>query len=189
MRGQDRMVMPVGRAAPGAAGICALLAAAVLAVLPLVAPPLAAHAAGPAEASGPAARCARMTDDDTVRGYDPALRDGFLRAWRKSFPGGTTKPDEALLRAQSHYRCMDGHLYACFTGANLPCDKLDQRRVNAGAEEFCWANPASDSIPMAATGHDTPYEWRCRNGRAEVVGTVQEPDARGFGKALWTRMN
>ena len=40
-----------------------------------------------------------------------------------------------------------------------------------------------------ATGHDTPYEWRCRNGRAEVVGTVQDLDARGFGKALWTRMN
>lgn len=184
MRGQDRMVMPMGQVVPGAAGIGALLAAAVLVALPLV-----AHAAGPAEASGPAARCARMGNDDTVRGYDPTLRDGFLRAWRKSFPGGTTKPDEALLRAQSHYRCMDGHLYACFTGANLPCDKLDQRRENAGAEAFCRANPASDSIPMAATGHDTPYEWRCRNGRAEVVGTVQELDARGFGKALWTRMN
>ncbi|SUE43377.1 hypothetical protein [Roseomonas gilardii] len=184
MRGQDRMVMPMGQAVPGAAGIGALLIAAVLVALPL-----AAHAAGPAEASGPAARCARMGDDDTVQGYDPTLRDGFLRAWRKSFPGGTTKPDEALLRAQSHYRCMDGHLYACFTGANLPCDKLDQRRENAGAEAFCRANPASDSIPMAATGHDTPYEWRCRNGRAEVVGTVQELDARGFGKALWTRMN
>jgi len=185
MRGRDRMAMPMGRAMrPGTAGAGGLLAAALLLVLfP------AAHAAGPAEASGPAARCARIGDDDTVRGYDPTLRDGFLRAWRKSFPGGTTRPDEALLRAQSHYRCMDGHLYACFTGANLPCDKLDQRRENVGAEEFCRTNPASDSIPMAATGHDTPYEWRCRNGRAEVVGTVQDLDARGFGKALWTRMN
>ena len=183
MRGQVRTVNPVGRAIPpGMAG--ALLAAAVLLNLPL-----ATQAAGSAEPSGPAARCARIGDDDTVRGYDPSLRDGFLRAWRKSFPGGTTKPDEALLQAQSHYRCMDGHLYACFTGANLPCDKLDQRRENAGAEAFCRETPASDSIPMVATGHDTPYEWRCRNGRAEVVGTVQDLDARVFGKALWTRMN
>ena len=51
------------------------------------------------------------------------------------------------------------------------------------------ADANMDSIPMVATGHDTPYEWRCRNGRAEVVGTVQDLDARGFGKALWTRMN
>ncbi|MDT9702903.1 hypothetical protein, partial [Streptomyces sp. P17] len=35
----------------------------------------------------PAETCARAGNDDTVRPYDPALRQGFVRAFKTLFPG------------------------------------------------------------------------------------------------------
>jgi hypothetical protein len=55
----------------------------------------------------------------------------------------------------------------CMVGANLVCDKADQRRA-AGAT-WCRENPGATVIPMAATGHATIYEWSC-NGRNAVPG-------------------
>jgi hypothetical protein len=144
--------------------------------------PLFGHAAE----EGPAAGCAQTRDDDTVRPYDPSIHAGLLRAYVHLFPQARMPPNEQDFQAGAHIRCMDGRLWACFTGANLPCDKLNMARDNRGAEAFCQTNLDAPVVPAFATGHDTIYSYRCVAGRAEITGTTFALDARGFAATLWT---
>lgn len=145
-----------------------------------------AYAAGP---NDPARACAQVVNDDTVHDYDPALHDAFVRAFHRLFPQGQGGPSDDLLQRQAHYRCMAGKLYACFIGANLPCSRLNTDRDNPGASAFCEDNADADVVPMAATGHDTAYSYRCRDGHAEVTGPTFKLDVRGFAADLWTKLN
>jgi hypothetical protein len=124
-------------------------------------------------------------DDDTIQGYVPALKNQLAAAFARLFPGAPKPPDEQAIRAGAHIRCMDGTLLACFTGANLPCEKMNSARNNPGAEQFCRDSPDADAIPAFATGHDTIYAYRCRSGKPEITGTVFKLDRRGFAAALW----
>jgi hypothetical protein len=98
-------------------------------------------------------------------------------------------PDTPLEMMQngSSWRCMDGKVYACFVGANLPCEaKANTDRTPAQeAIDFCQANPDSDFIPAVALGRETVYEWRCRAGTPEIVRQVNEVDAQGFISGIW----
>jgi hypothetical protein len=129
--------------------------------------------------------CAASGNDDTLRPYEPALRDAALRAFRTLFPASRRAPPDAMLRAQAVFRCKGGRVYACFRGANLPCGKLPTTTLNSGADSFCRENPGAASVPMVATGHDTQYSYRCRGSRATVAATNFHPDARGFARELW----
>ena len=131
------------------------------------------------------AQCARLGNDDTVRDYQPSLRAGTVKAFRAMFPGAKTPPEDAMLQAQAKFRCMNGKVHVCFIGANLPCGKLNTSRENAGAEAFCRTEPEADFVPMAATGHDSIYAYRCHGGKAEVLRATYELDERGFAKSLW----
>jgi hypothetical protein len=154
----------------------------VLCVLSL---PLPAHAAE----SGPAAQCVRVGNDDTIRGYDPALQAGLRRAYARLFPQAHTPPDDRAFQAQAHVRCMDGRLLACFTGANLPCGRMNASRDNPGATAFCKADPQADVVPAFATGHDTVYAYRCVDGRPRVTGNTFQLDSRGFAASLWAPLD
>lgn len=82
-------------------------------------------------------------------------------------------------------RCVGPKLLACWVGANLNCGKADTRRRLPGATAYCHDNPGSKNVPMAATGHDTIYDWRCV-GRRAVAGKIVMPvDARGFIADNW----
>jgi hypothetical protein len=61
--------------------------------------------------------------------------------------------------SNSFWRCMDGKVYGCFVGANLPCQsKADSNRTPTTSETvFCRANPTADAIPAAVTGRETVY--------------------------------
>jgi hypothetical protein len=144
--------------------------------------PLLGHAAE----AGLATECAQIRNDDTVRPYDPSLQAGLLRAFLHLFPQARMPPNEQEFQAGAHIRCMDGRLWACFTGANLPCDKMNMARDNKGAEAFCQTNPEASFVPAFATGHDTIYSYRCVAGRPEISGETFRLDARGFAAALWT---
>jgi hypothetical protein len=146
---------------------------------------LLAPFAGRAGEPGPAAaHCAAVRDDDEVRPYDALLRTGVLAAFSRLFPNART-PNEQQLRAGAHLRCMDGRLLACFTGANLPCSKLNAVRDNRGAAAFCADSPNAQVVPAFATGHDAAFLYRCDAGRAEVSGETFELDRRGFAAELW----
>jgi hypothetical protein len=131
------------------------------------------------------ALCASLGNDDTLRDYQPSLRGGTVKAFRAMFPGAKMPPDDAILQAQAKFRCMNGKAHVCFAGANLPCGKLNTSRENEGAENFCRSDPEADFVPMAATGHDSVYSYRCHDGKAEVLRATYELDERGFAKSLW----
>jgi hypothetical protein len=149
------------------------------------APVVAAAVAGPLSAEpGLAAECAQVRNDDTVRPYDPSLRAGLLAAYGRLFPRART-PDEQALQAGAHIRCMNGRLLGCFSGANMPCGKLNMAPDNQGAAAFCSASPNAEIVPAYATGEDAGFLYRCAGGQAEISGDTFLPDARGFAVELW----
>ncbi|OYV37925.1 MAG: hypothetical protein B7Z80_11500 [Rhodospirillales bacterium 20-64-7] len=135
-----------------------------------------------------ATRCAAAGNDDTIRPYDASLRAQLQKSYERLFPKAPV--DDRMIAAQAHIRCMDGRLYACFAGANLPCRKMNTARANTGAAAFCRSNPDAPVVPAFATGHDSIYEYRCRSGKAEITGrTLFDLDSRGFAKRLWTPLD
>jgi hypothetical protein len=88
-------------------------------------------------------------------------------------------PDARAFQAGTNIRCVDGGLLACFTGANLPCVKMNIARDNEGADAFCRSNPDAPAVPAFASGHDSIYAYRCSGRRAEVESTIFPLDARG----------
>lgn len=93
--------------------------------------------------------------------------------------------DGAMVANGAFVRCVGAKLMACAVGANLVCDKADQRRELPGATEWCRDNPRSDSIPMFATGHATIYEWSCKRRRAVAGKVVVTVDPQGYIAENW----
>jgi hypothetical protein len=165
-----------------------LLLSCVLAALATSAAPRNAMAEDSIRHSPAAAKCSQARNDDTLRPYEASLRSGFVRAYKRLFAGDPKDPDEAELKT-AYFRCQDGHLLACFVGANLPCGKLDTSKKNPGAIAYCRENPRSDTVPMSSTGHDTIYFFACSNGRAKIKDQNWKVDRRGFGVQLWKPMD
>jgi hypothetical protein len=91
--------------------------------------------------------------------------------------------------AGSFWRCMDGLVFVCAVGANIPCQsKADVSRRNSGAEAFCRENPNAQIVPAYATGHRTIYAWRCVAGAAVRGRPVLRLDRRGFQADFWHRL-
>jgi hypothetical protein len=82
-------------------------------------------------------------------------------------------------------RCVGARLIGCYVGANLDCDKANARRVLPGATAWCRGNPGATNIPMAATGHDTIYEWSCKGRHAVAGRRVMKVDPRGYIADNW----
>jgi hypothetical protein len=102
-------------------------------------------------------------------------------------------PDTPLdvLENGSYWRCMDGSVYACFVGANLPCEaKANTDQTPTQAEvDYCQQNPSSDFIPAVVTGRETVYEWSCVDGAPHIVKQLTQPDAQGFLSDIWYKIN
>jgi hypothetical protein len=92
-----------------------------------------------------------------------------------------------VLTKNSFWRCMDGKVYGCSVGANIPCESKvnDSKTPNEGMTAFCKENPNSDFIPAVATGRETIYAWKCVNGVPQVDKQIFHPDARGFISEFW----
>ncbi len=104
---------------------------------------------------------------------------------RKTFNTPDT-PLEVYMRG-TFWRCMNGKVYACNVGANLPCEaNANTNRAPTQSEnDFCQQHPDADVIPTVVTGRETVYEWRCNNGVPEIVRQFVQPDARGFLPNIW----
>jgi hypothetical protein len=138
--------------------------------------------------SDPFAYCASVGTADVpdARYTGPKVPDTIARGIIKATHASPDAPLNVFVN-NSFWRCMDGKVFACTVGANLPCmAKADTNRTATAAEvEFCQANPNSDFIPAAVTGRETVYQWRCANGAPEVVKQVLQPDTRGFISDFW----
>ena len=141
----------------------------------------------PATYDDPFAYCTAVGTMDTpdARYTGPKVPEDIARGLQKAFNAPETPLD--VLAGGSFWRCMDGRVYACFVGANLPCEaKANTDRTPTQEEkDFCQQNPDADFIPMVVTGRETIYEWRCNNGVPEIVREFAQPDARGFLSHIW----
>ena len=130
-------------------------------------------------ASAPRAYCAKVVNDDRVRPVPSSLGPAIKRLFNI---GG------AYALQTTSYRCADGKVMLCNVGANLACGKANLSKSLPGATAWCKDTPNSDFIPMAATGHDTIYAWRCANGIAVAGASISQVDARGFFVDNWKRL-
>jgi hypothetical protein len=138
-------------------------------------------------ASDPFAYCERAGNDDRLSGAGGDASDAaakilepYLRA-AVGLPAGSTIAPGSLF-----WRCMQGKVYVCVVGANLPCSsKADRTRVNPGAEAYCRENPGASDVPVFATGHETIYSWLCAAGKAVRGAPIADLDRRGFRRDLW----
>ena len=138
--------------------------------------------------SDPFAYCTAVgtVDEPDARYVGPKMPDVIVKGVMKASGASADAPFE-LFANNSFWRCMDGKVYACTVGANLPCTaKADISRTPTASEtEFCTANPNADVVPAVVTGRETVYEWRCKDGAPEIVRQVFTPDARGFLSDFW----
>lgn len=133
--------------------------------------------AGPS-AENPRAYCARVGDDDQPKPIPPGLVSQALRLFY-------LKPvDPKQVEKSTVYRCMGGAVWLCNYGANLSCAKAGVSRVSKGAEAYCGEFPGSAVVPMAATGHDTIYSWKCV-GKEPRITASEKVDERGFIADQW----
>ena len=97
--------------------------------------------------------------------------------------------DPASRRVPIPWRCMDGWVWACDPGANLPCGPANTSRIpSAGMTEYC-AQQSDGVLPAFVTGHDTIYAWSCRGGQPVIDRQVFTADARGFVADVWYRLD
>jgi hypothetical protein len=152
-------------------------------------------AASPAPGSGqqatfsdPFAYCAALgtIDAPDSRYTGPKVPAVVAQGLKKAFGAPADAPLEPFLH-NTFWRCMDGQVYACTVGANLPCqERADaSRRPTPGMTDFCRDNPHAEVIPAFVTGRATVYEWKCTNGVPEVVRQFAQPDAQGFVSHIW----
>lgn len=138
--------------------------------------------------ANPFAYCAAVgtIDAPDARWTGPAVPEVIARGLQKAFGAPPDAPLEPFLR-NSHWRCMDGKVYACNVGANIPClEKADLSRTpSAPMTAYCKANPGADVIPAYVTGRATVYTWRCEGSTAVIERQVNQPDGRGFLARYW----
>ncbi len=85
------------------------------------------------------------------------------------------------------WRCVDGRLWACVVGANLPCSTRGDtgHTPSTGMIGYCGDNPEAEFIPAYAAGRSTVFDWRCREGKPEIIARTRGTDARGFLQEIW----
>jgi hypothetical protein len=139
--------------------------------------------AATADISDPFAYCTSAGDVDNPGVKAP---EAVLKGIQKAAGISADIPADVLQNGTT-WRCMNGKVYACFVGANLPCEsRANTSRVPTDAEiEYCKANPTSDVIPAVATGHDTVFEWHCVLGAPQVAKQVYQVDPRGYIAEIW----
>ncbi len=89
------------------------------------------------------------------------------------------------------WRCMDGQVWGCFVGANIPCTaKLDTEKTpSPDMEAYCKDNPDAETIPASVAGRETAYSWSCKDGKPEAGEQVFEADAQGFIAEFWHQLS
>jgi hypothetical protein len=125
-------------------------------------------------------------DQPDARFTGERISDAMAKAIRKAVDASDDAPIDMFKQASS-WRCVDGKVYGCFVGANLPCDaKANTDKTPSDAiNSFCTENKNADSIPAAVTGHETVYEWGCKDGKAEIMKQVFQVDAQGYIADIW----
>ncbi|GAP15352.1 hypothetical protein LARV_03136 [Longilinea arvoryzae] len=141
-----------------------------------------------ADLSNPFVYCASVGTIDqpdgryTGEAKPKAVIEGLMKA-----SGASAEIPLDVFSQGSVWRCMDGKVYGCFVGANLPCDsKADTSKESTpDMDAYCKSNPSAEFIPAAVTGHATIYEWKCQAGKAVAGNQTFQVDAQGYISEIW----
>ena len=143
--------------------------------------------AGPASYSDPFAYCAAVgtMDAPDERYTGEAMPAAVVEALVRQ--GVVTADAPPEFQKNAVWRCMDGQVWACHFGANLPCQERADTSQTPTVEmkEFCRSNPGAEVIPAVVTGRATVYEWKCSEGQPAVVKQVFSSDTQGFLADFW----
>ena len=126
------------------------------------------------------------TPDERFTGAE--VPDVIAEGVRAAF--GAEDVDLEVYQRGTFWRCMDGKVYACNVGANLPCkSKADvSREPTQPMIDFCADNTGSDYIPAVVTGRTTVYEWACDDTTPVIVDIVTEVDGQGYLQFIWQEL-
>ena len=158
-----------------------------IAVLLLAVAFLGACSAGRSTYSDPFAYCAAVGAIDAPDAqYDgPAMPDAIVQGMiQQGIVTADAPPD---FQDNAVWRCMDGKVWVCHFGANLPCqEKADtSQQPTQEMQDFCQANPTADSIPAVVTGRATVYEWTCADGQPQAGRQLFQSDPQGYLADFW----
>ena len=149
---------------------------------------VSANISSPAQFEDPFAYCTAVVNIDTpdTRYGGQKMPEAVVKGLMKASGAPSDAPIEVFTQG-SLWRCMDSKVYACFVGANLPCDaKADTSQAPTSEEiDYCHSNPNADFIPAAVTGHETIYAWSCQGGKPITGKQVWQVDERGFIADIW----
>jgi hypothetical protein len=125
-------------------------------------------------------------DAPDARYTGPAMPEAVAQGLKAALDLPAAAPTGPIV-GNSRWRCMDGKVYACTVGANLPCaEKADAgREPSAALVDFCRQNPGADVVPMAVTGRATVFAWRCTGAVAAIARQFARPDAAGYIADIW----
>ncbi len=120
----------------------------------------------------------------------PAVPDAIAQGVKTASGASSDAPID-IFKQGTFWRCMAGKVYACFVGANLPCDsKANTDKTPTSVEtDYCKSNPNSDFIPAAITGHDTIYAWRCNQDTPAIDEQVFHVDSQGYIQEIWYQLS
>jgi hypothetical protein len=167
----------------GAARSLPLLAC--LAIAPVLAPSRAQAAW-----TDPVAYCRAVgtIDAPDAQYTGPTVPDWMARSLMHAVHAPASAPIATF--RHSAWRCLDGAVLACATGANIPCDQKAETSHTAaiGARRFCKQNRDAEVVPAYAAGRATIFEWRCAKGEPVIARQVLEVDAAGYPSAFWYRV-
>lgn len=139
--------------------------------------------------SDPFAYCAAVgtIDAPDARYAGPQIPDKVINGFKIAAGLQDSTMPADVFQKTTIWRCMDGQVYACNFGANLPCDSKANvdKTPSPEMEAYCKANQDSDFIPMSVTGHDTIYSWRCVKDAPELLDQIAQVDAAGFLANIW----
>jgi hypothetical protein len=140
------------------------------------------------ESISPFAYCAAQgtVDEPGPEWKKPEVTAAIVNALKsaKVITADAPQPPEEACR----WRCMNSAVYACCTGANLPCDqKGDTSRTPMN--DYCAQNPDAEIIPAYVTGRATVHAWSCSGKTATAGRQVLQLDERGYPIEFWHRVN
>jgi hypothetical protein len=125
-------------------------------------------------------------DAPDARFVGPKMPEAVAKGLMQAVQAPPDAPLDVFVN-NSFWRCMNGKVYACTVGANLPCQaKANTNKTPTQAEkDFCKQRPNAEIIPAAVTGRETIYEWNCINGTPNIVKQQFRQDAGGFLANFW----
>lgn len=142
--------------------------------------------------SSPFAYCTAVgtIDRPDQRYVGPRPAPGVVRGLANALGASPTGPGSETFRVATYWRCMNGEVYACNVGANLPCwaKANTSRSPGSGERDYCQEKRDTQFIPLYVTGHNSVYEWGCEQGKPVIVKMSDRVDARGYLANLWYRI-